>query len=271
LFDKVEIDESGKVQFLADIADDDNLSGTISIRPNFSKDAFSGARYDNAREDVLSGDVAGTISFVDVTITAAKATLKNNLTKEVEVLTNATTTRVVLDGTYTAKKALVNLNKFYMSGTNALANSGVKVTWHLFVDGEEVAETDTFGSGNEESFSDVELRAGETASIKVEAEVEAYGSTGDIKDIKIYLGGTDEFGKDIQWANAKVMNIKVKDSGSAIISTTASANTVLRKASNAKLAEFYVKPSNGETDLTLDELALSISGATIPQIEVLFD
>jgi hypothetical protein len=141
----------------------------------------------------------------------------------------------------------------------------------LFVNGEEVADTDTFGSGNEESFSDVELKAGETANIKVEAEVEAYGSTGDIKDIKIYLGGTDEFGKDIQWANAKVMNIKVKESGSAVISAGASANTVLRKASNAKLAEFYVKPSNGETDLTLDSLSIALSGANISQIEVLFD
>ena len=268
-FDKVEIDESGKIQFLADIADDDNLAGTIKITPNFGKTAFSGARYDVAREDVLSGDVAGTISFVDVTITAAKATLKNNLSKDVEVLNDATTTRVVLDGTYTAKKALVNLSKFYMSGTNNL--TGVTVTWHLFVNGEEVAETDLFGSGNEESFSDVELKAGETASIKVEAEVEAYGSTGDIKDIKVYLGGTDEFGKDIQWANAKVMNIKVKESGSAVISAGTSANTVLRKSSNAKLAEFYIKPSNGEDDLTLDDLALSISGATISKIEVLFD
>lgn len=233
---------------------------------------MSGARYDEARETVLGSDVAGTISFTNLGITAAKATLKNNLSKEVEVLTDATTTRTVLEGTYTAKKALVNLNKFYMSGVNNL--TGVKVTWHLFIDGEEVADTDALtGANGEEPFSDVEIAAGKSVNVKVEAEVEAYGSTGDIKDIKIYLGGTDEFGKDIQWANARVMNIKVKESGSAIISATASANTVLRKASNAKLAEFYVKPSNGETDLTLDDLEISLSGANvdIDKIEVLFD
>jgi hypothetical protein len=62
----------------------------------------------------------------------------------------------------------------------------------------------------------------------------------------LYLGGKDEFNKDIQEAHAKLMTMKVKESGSATISAGASANTVLRKSSNAKLAEFYVKPSNGE-------------------------
>lgn len=262
-FSKVEIAESGKIQFKVDIADDDNLSGTIKFNPNFKSEAFSGARYDEAREDVLSGDVAGTISFVDVSITAAKATLKNNLSKDVEVLNGETTTRVVLDGTYTAKKALVNLNKFYMSGTNALENSGVKITWHLFIDGEEVADTTSFGSGNYEPFSDVELKAGESVRVKVEAEVEAYGSagatTGDIKDIKIYLGGVDDFGKDIQEANAKVMNIKIKESGSVTVSAGAAKSTVLRKSSNAKLAEFTIKPANGEDGLTLDSLVIQLS------------
>ena len=272
-FSKVEIAESGKIQFKVDIVDDDNLSGTINFTPNFKSEAFSGARYDEAREDVLSGDVAGTISFVGVSITAAKATLKNNLTKDVEVLNGETTTRVVFDGTYTAKKALVNLNKFYMSGTNALANSWVKVTWHLFIDGEEVADTSSFGSGNYEPFSDVELKAGESVNVKLEAEVEAYGSGGEIKDIKLYLGGVDEFSKDIQEANATIKNIKVKESGSVTVSAGASKSTVLRKSSNAKLAEFVVKPANGEDDLTLDELTILLSGANIStsKIEVLFD
>ena len=42
------------------------------------------------------------------------------------------------------------------------------------------------------------------------------------------------------------MTIKVKESGSVTVSAATSRNTVLRTASNAVIAEFTVKPSNGE-------------------------
>ena len=277
-FSNVEITESGKVQFTADLADDDNLSWTIEFKPaSFNKAAFSGARYDEAREEVLSGDVAGSIALSAINVTAAKATLKNSLTKDVEFLNGETNTKIVFDGTYTAKKAPVTLNSFYMKGANDI--TGATITFHLYIDGEEVADVDTFGasSGDAYTFSDVEVKAWESVKVKVEAEVEAYGSTWDAKDIQLYLGGVDEFGKDIQEAHAKIMNIKVKESGSVIVSAATSRNTVLRSASNAVIAEFTVKPANGDEGLTLDDIKFEFSTSwdnkafTGGQLEVLID
>ena len=273
-FSNVEIAESGKVQFKIDIEDNEEVATwTVKLSKNFNRDAFDWAKYDNSREPVKTGDVAGTISFSNITIQSARATLKNSLTKDVEFLNEETNTKVVFDGTYTAKKALVDLNKFYISWANAL--SGVDVTYYLYVDGEEVAYTDSYNSWAEEIFDDVRVKAGESVKIRLEAEVEAYGSTGSIENLYLVLGGTDEFGKDVQYAKARVMTIKVKESGSAKIEASASRNTVLRAASNATLAQFTVK--SDEEGVKLDELKITVAagtGATLPgeeEIELLFD
>lgn len=275
-FKNIDIEKSGKIQFAIDVEDNDNASGTIQLSPTFNKDAISGARYDNVNEDVKGSDVSGSISFSKVTIQAAKSTLKNDLTKDVEVLQGETSSRkVVFDGTYTAKKAEVLLNSFYMSGTIADDLSGNKVTYFLSIDGEEVADTDNYGSGNKEDFSDIKIKAGESVKVKVEAEVEAYGNTGDIKDIKLVLGGKDAFDKDIKEASANIKTIKVKESGSVTISANVERNTVLLKTSNAKIAEFTVVPSNDAEGLTLDNITFSgsVSGTTLTadQIHVYID
>ena len=137
------------------------------------------------------------------------------------------------------------------------------MTYYLYIDGEEVAYTDAYGSGAEEIFDDVTVAAGESVSVRVEAEVEAYGSLGDVKDVYLFLGGVDEFGKDVQYAKARLMTIKVKDAGSAKIEATTARNTVLRSSSNATLAEFTVKPANADETVKLDELTIALSGAAV--------
>lgn len=67
------------------------------------------------------------------------------------------------------------------------------------------------------------------------------------------------------------MKMKVKESGSVILSAATSKNTVLRASNNQTLAEFTVKPVDGEAGLTLDDLSISLSGAKIADIEVLID
>ena len=71
------------------------------------------------------------------------------------------------------------------------------------------------------------------------------------------------------------MTIKVKESGSVVISAATSRNTVLRSASNAVIAEFTVKPANGDEGLTLDELTFTATHSgtafTADQLEVLID
>jgi hypothetical protein len=69
----------------------------------------------------------------------------------------------------------------------------------LFVDGEEVADTDTVNTGavysgknlsnslKIDSFSDVRVKAGESVKVKVEAEVEAYSGVQDLPSFRLYI------------------------------------------------------------------------------------
>jgi len=163
--------------------------------------------------------------------------------ESIEYLYEETNRKVVFDGTYTAKKADVYLASFYMTGTEPTL-SGNTITYYLSIDGEEVADTDMFNA--EESFSDVLVKAGKTVSVTLEAEVEAYGSTGTYEGIKLALGGHDVNDKDLTDATAPIKTIKVKESGSITVSAGAARNTVLLKSSTANIAEFTVKPANGE-------------------------
>jgi hypothetical protein len=174
-FSNVEIEKSGKIQFKIDIEDkNDAQNKVITFDKNFNGDLFANARYDNSRDDVNPADVAGTISFSQVTIKAASATFKNSLSKSVEYMNQDTNEGVVFDGTYTAKKANINLNKFYMSG--AANPNKVKVTYYLYIEGKEVASVDNYGTGAEETFDDILVKAGESVKVRVVAEVEAYGA-----------------------------------------------------------------------------------------------
>jgi hypothetical protein len=63
----------------------------------------------------------------------------------------------------------------------------------LFVDGEEVADTDVINTGSDldkvsmESFSDIRVKAGESVKVKVEAEVEAYGNADTLPTFRLYI------------------------------------------------------------------------------------
>jgi hypothetical protein len=71
------------------------------------------------------------------------------------------------------------------------------------------------------------------------------------------------------------MTIKVKEAGSAKIEATTARNTVLRSSSNATLAQFTVKPADGEEGVKLDQLTIALSGTNMPaneeEVELLFD
>jgi hypothetical protein len=144
-FKNVEIEKSGKAQFLVSIYDREGVAGSFTFSA-FNKNAFSGSKYADANEPVQIADVAGSISFSKVTIQPSRWSLENNLTKDVEFLINDTSRKVVFDGTYTAKKWDVNLNSFYIDWTKPANNGENVVTFYVFVDGEEVGDTDALGS-----------------------------------------------------------------------------------------------------------------------------
>ena len=262
-FKNVEIEKSGKAQFLVDIKDDDKVGGTVSFSA-FNKNAFSGAKYADANEPVQTADVAGSISFSKVTIQASKGALENNISKDVEFIIDSTTRKTVFDGTYTAKKGDVNLNSFYIDGTKPTNNGENEVTFYVSIDGEEVGDTSDLGSGNKENFSDVLVEAGKSVKVKVEAEVEAYASWVTYDNYTLVLAGEDKNGNDAGEASDTLVTFKTKESGSVKVEAGTSKNTVLLKGRNKSIATFTIKPSNSsDDDLTLDSLEIEFSGATI--------
>ena len=262
-FSNVEIEKSGKIQFRISIDDSDNATGTFTITGNFNKDVLSGARYDNSRDTVKGGDVAGAISFSQVTIQSARASLKNSLDNDAQFMLNETSDpELVFEGTYTAKKALINLNKFYIDGTEPNWFAGHDVTFYLYLEGNEVASTDSLGSDNEEWFKDVVVEAGKSINVRVRAVVEAYwNGTGNWTGLTLVLRGTDEFDKDVQDKSAELVGLKVAEKGSVKVEPGTAKNTVLKTSRDEVLAEFTVKSSNWES-VDLTDLEFTIEGWT---------
>ena len=258
-FKNVDIEKSGKIQFKLNIKDDSNAKNQKISFTTLSSSAFEGAKYDNTNKYVQTDDVAGSISFSEVSLQAAKAALENNLTKDVEFLKNETNRKVVFDGTYTAKKADIDLNKFTVNAKSNAFDGKNKVTFYLFIDGEEVADAN---AGVEETFSDVRVKAGESVKVKVEAEVEAYGDLpANAASYELELKGTDVNGNEDTGKGSDILvNMKIKEQGSVTIPATSEAKTALVGRQNQTIAKFTVKPSNGNEGITLDEMILEISG-----------
>ena len=281
-FSKVEIEKSGKIQFKIDIEDNDSVTGDITLTKNFGKEAFANAIYDNSREDVLSGDVSGVISFSKVTIQPANATFKNKITKAVEFMEDETTNDVVVfDGTYTAKKADITLNKFYMVAGATNFPASVTVTYDLYINDELVASTDAYGSADAyEMFSeDVKVKAGESVNVVVKATAEVYDTAeADRKaysGFKVGLWGVDEFDKDVKEKEAKLVDMKIVSEGSVNLSAGSVAKTVLYKATkNRNLAQFTIKPSDGASSVEINKISFAMTQSgeqiTTDDISVMF-
>lgn len=258
-FKNISVEKSGKIQFTVNIADDVTAGGSFTVTSFGSQ--LAGARYDNvSKKNVVAGDIAGSIAFSKVTIQPAKAALENNLTKTVQFLKDQTNRKVVFDGTYTAKKGNIELNKFVIEGAD-VADAKNKVTFYLLINGNEVANTNTLGQY--ETFSEVLVKAKESVKVKVEAEVEAYGAIETFPSRTLILKGTDANGNENTGKGSDTLvTMETRESGTTSISAGASRNTVLLKKKNQKLAEFTVKPSNpDDKDLTLDTFELDFAGS----------
>ena len=259
VFDGIDLEKSGKLQIKIDV-DSDADKWTKLTFPSISLSDNGVLKYD---ADNTKVDAAGSISISDVTVTEAKASLENNLDKDVEFVANDTTRKVVFDGTYTAKKADIYLNEFTVVG-NALGNDVKSATFYLYVDGEEVADAKVAQGWTtaKDSFSDTLVKAWESAAIKVEVEVETknYVAWADYL-YNLTLNWVDTDGLDVTPQNADMMAFSVVNKGSVTVSTVdTSKSTVLLKKANASVATFTVKPENSnDEDLYLEDLTITIT------------
>ncbi len=254
-FNNVEIEKSGKFQILIDVEDDAEQGATIQFTPSISKNLFVGdVRYTEARENVRQAEVKGSVSFASkVTIQPSKASLENDLTKNVEFTTKETTRKTVFDGTYTSKKGLVNLNTALITGSGL--PTGADVTFYLYVDGEEVA---TMDPNKEETFSDVAVEAGESVKVKVEAEIYSDEAHAAVMQYSLIVSGEDDNGNsDSGKAEENLAPFKIVDKWTFNITDTKGKDTVLLKGRNTTIAEFTIKPSNNNDGMTLEDLVLT--------------
>ena len=230
--------------------------------------------YDADDSDV---DVSWTISVSKLSLTESKGTLTNSLSSsdDVEYLVNEVNTYVVLDGTYTAKKNDIYLNEFTVvpNYDGAYANAAAwvttnKVTFHLIVDGDEVADgvltctptaSPTECKASDSFSSDLLVEAGKSVSVKLEAEVDAR-LVAKLGTFMLSVAWHDENDNDAGSASKKSASIAVVAQGSVTVSDSSSnvkKSTVLRKAADSVIAEFTVKP-DGWSSTTLESIQFNL-------------
>jgi len=264
VFDNVEVEKAGKVKILVDIDDEATQDTVITFKPTINKNVIANgtARYVDAKKPIKVGEVAGSISFATkVTIQASKASLENDLTKNIQFVASETSRKTVFEGTYTAKKGDVYLDTAEIIPAVAYSQADWDLTFYIYVDGNEVANIDAYSTSLEEEFSSVLVRNGKSVSVKVEAE--AYPETdGTTYDFDLKLSGKDANDNPAWAASASLVTIEYVDAWSVTISAATTRDTVLLKAKNTTLAEFTVKPSNDQEWLYLDKLNLDITAAS---------
>ena len=266
-FSNVEIDEDATFKILVDIRDDDNYS---SKTINFTFGGFKNMVYvENKSKPV---DTAGSITIYKLNIQAAKASLTNSLSKSVDYKVKEDNRHTVLEWTYTAKKWAVKLNEFYILSNNKTTDVDLTnndVTFYLSIDGNEVADVELSKTSTTwstytyyfagDTFSDIEIDAGESVKVELEAEVDAWAVTGSLGRFNLYLKWEDDNGNEAGVANKLTVELKVATAGTVNVSATTQKNTVLLRKADASIANFSVKSSNS-SEVDIDTVSFVIWG-----------
>jgi len=280
-FDNIDISESGKVKLYVDIDDNaDYQKKTMT----FSSIVWDLKYSDSANDSTTINDKSGTISVSNLTLTEAQGSLTNSVSDDVEYNNKEVNTWTIFDWVYTAKKSDVYLNAFTVTpvyngadtiktAANWKANVESKITFYLSIDGDEVADKvlscttkdATTTCQASETFNDTLVKAGESVKIKLEAEIDAKESV--IKDavkslelgkFNLNLAWVDENDNDAWSADKKSATVRIVSKGSTKVSTSNVKNTVLKKAADAKIAEFTVKP-DGANNVTLEDVSFTLT------------
>ena len=259
-FNNVDIEKSGKVTVKVDVEDNEVFENAKITFSNISSSTFSGLSYEDTRRLDATSQIAGFITLYDVTVKPAKAAFKNNLTKAVEFIKSETTSKDVLEGTYSAKNGTVKINDWTIRGADTSAKAK-KVTFYLTIDGEEIDDIQFKGTEVKSPISNVEIEDGKEVKVVVTAEVE-WTTTGDLGTFSIIFEWEDENGNKAGSAKANTVALKIVEKASLSISNDSAAkSTVLRKEAGAKIAEFTIKPSNGASDADFETIEFTLSGS----------
>ena len=269
-FSNVEIEEGGKIKLLVDITDKTEIGGeeVEGGQYGFSMDGWDTFHYTEGKvTDKV--DIAWSITPSKLTIQAARASLTRDLTKDVEFKNKASDRKPVFEGTYTTKKGAVKLNEFALAWDDTYLTEEVmdnnKITFYLIIDGDEVADVKLWANLTaSDTFSDVEVEAGKSVKIVLEAEVNAKNDSPlvapiDLGNFDLTVRWEDSNGNKAGEITKKTAKLKIVESGTAKISdSTVSTKTVALKEAEAPIAEFTLKPANGASEVDFDFLEFEI-------------
>ena len=276
---KITIEKGGKFQLVVDLDADAVKDATIDFKIGgqslFSKTTIgtagtpatvNGFTYEDSKTDVLASDFVGSITLYNLKVTAAKASLENNLTKYVEFKKDQTTTNVVFDWVYTAKKQDLTLTDVNYTPSLALSNADDSVTLNLYIDDQlvsstDIASTDAAAVKVNDTTTRVKIAAGESVKVRVEADAYVAAANATPYTYLVELVGEDSDGNQAGVASESTVDMKFVAAGSATVtaakSSTVRANDVLLRASSLDVAEFRVAASNWNVDL--DEFRFELS------------
>jgi len=266
-FSNVDIEKSGKVTVKVDVKDMSEFNNQKVSFSTLNADAFSSLAYDEVRNSDAKSQIAGFVTLYNLTVQPAKSALKNNLSKEVEFIKSETTSKVVFDGTYTAKNGTVSITDWKVT-PNTSATAAWKVTFYLSIDGEEVDDMVIGNTAVSGSFSNFRIEELESVPVVVTAEVEGT-TTGSFGTYRIEFVGEDENGNSAGSAKANTIALKVVEKASISVSASAS-RTLLRKAAGETIAQFTIKPSKGDS-ADLEQLSFALNFGTALDLEDLLD
>ena len=255
----------------------DGDSGTPSS--SFSSSIFKettapyldSVKYVDPDGKVASDDMIGTINLAKLKLSAAKGSLDSKTSlKDVEYLTNESTTKTIYEGTYTAKNETVYLNSFSVASddvnttdVNALNNANMR--FYLSIDGEEVAsaKADTATAGNPQTaaddFANVKVEAWKSVSVKLELEANPKVELSTEYSYTFVLSGENENTDPAGRVEDTTVKVDFVTAGSVNIVNYAVQDRVEKAWKNITIAEFIVKPSDGAEGVYLSDFALDVS------------
>jgi len=262
-FKGVEIEKSGKVEVRVDLKSSDELGAisAITFAESLNSASFINFKYDETSEPIDSDRISGSLSVSNVRIQAAKANLKNNNTKKVELVIGETNRKTIFEGTYEAKKWAVTLKNFEVTSTAPLAiNAGsTKMpTFYVTIDNEEydanwLANNCKDASNNaiacaKWDIDDIEVADGKSVNVKVEIEyTPADAANGGYNTFNIALEWEDEDNNEAGKADEDTVRVEVVKQGTIDVTDSSAKKTVLLR-SDRTVAEFRIKPSKSSDD-----------------------
>ncbi len=243
-------------------------SFSASIFKETTAPYLDSVKYVDPDGKVASDDMIGTINVAKLKLSAAKGSMESKAAlKDVEYLTNESTTKTIYEGTYTAKNETVYLNSFSVASDNvaaldvaALNNANMR--FYLSIDGEEVAsaKADTAVAANPQTaaddFANIKVEAWKSVSVKLELEATPKAELSTEYSYTFVLSGENENTDPAGKVEDTTVKVDFVTAGSVNVVNYAVQDRVEKAWKNITIAEFIVKPSDGTEGVYLNDFAL---------------